>query len=68
MPLDQLPGFVQPAAPYLPTDHYAQLAWSALGPGGESLGQSLAWLAGYTVVLPAIVLRASRREERRKFR
>src|SRR4029450_13432544 len=48
VPLDQLPGFVRALAPFLPSYHYAQLAWSALGAGRESLGASLLWLPGPT--------------------
>jgi len=44
VPLNQLPAFIQNLAPYLPSYHYAQLAWSALGAGRESLGVSVLWL------------------------
>jgi ABC-2 type transport system permease protein len=67
VPLDQLPGFVRALAPFLPSYHYAQLAWSALGAGRESLGASLLWLAGYTALFLTLALRAYRREERAKF-
>ncbi len=67
MPVSQLPGFVQKIAPYLPSYHYGQLAWSAVGAKSEPLAVSLAWLAGYTVVFLAIAVRAYRREETRKF-
>jgi ABC-2 type transport system permease protein len=67
LPLDQLPGFVQRVAPYLPTYHYAQLAWSAVGVGGEPLGTSLAWLAGYALAFLWMAGQAYRREARRKF-
>jgi ABC-2 type transport system permease protein len=67
VPLGQLPGFVQALAPYLPSYHYAQLAWSALGAGSETLGTSLLWLAGYTALFLTIAVRAYRREERAKF-
>jgi ABC-2 type transport system permease protein len=67
VPLDQLPGFVRALAPFLPSYHYAQLAWSALGAGRESLGVSLVWLAGYTAVFLTLAARAYRREERAKF-
>ena len=67
MPVSQLPGFVQKIAPYLPSYHYGQLAWSAVGARAEPLAVSLAWLAGYTVVFLAIAVRAYRREETRKF-
>jgi energy-coupling factor transporter ATP-binding protein EcfA2 len=67
MPLAQLPGFVQALAPYLPSYHYAQLAWSALGAGRESLGVSLLWLGGYTALFLTLAVKAYRREERAKF-
>jgi ABC-2 type transport system permease protein len=67
MPVSQLPGFVQRMAPYLPSYHYGQLAWSAVGAPTEPIGVSLAWLAGYTALFLAIAVRAYRREETRKF-
>ncbi len=67
LPLEQLPAFVQRVAPYLPTYHYAQLAWSAVGAGHEPLGTSLAWLAGYAVVFLWTAGRAYRRDAQRKF-
>jgi ABC-2 type transport system permease protein len=35
VPLSQLPEFIQNLRPFLPSYHYAQLAWSALGAGHE---------------------------------
>jgi ABC-2 type transport system permease protein len=67
LPLEQLPAFVQRAAPYLPTYHYAQLAWSAVGAGREPLGTSVAWLAGYSLVFLWAAVRAYRRKAQRKF-
>src|SRR6266478_6810172 len=67
VPLSQLPDFVQRLAPYLPSYHYAQLAWSALGAGQESLGVSLLWLGGYTALFLTLAVRSYRREERAKF-
>jgi ABC-2 type transport system permease protein len=67
LPLDQLPAFVQRWAPYLPTYHYAQLAWSAIGAGREPVGTSVAWLAGYAVLFVWTATRAYRREAERKF-
>ncbi len=67
VPLNQLPGFIQNLAPYLPSYHYAQLAWSALGAGRESLGVSLVWLGGYTAVFLTLAVRSYKREERAKF-
>ena len=67
MPITQLPGFVQRLAPYLPSYHYGQLAWSAVGAPSEPFLTSLAWLAGYTALFMPITIRAYRREESRKF-
>jgi ABC-2 type transport system permease protein len=67
VPISQLPDVVQRIAPYLPSYHYAQLAWSALGAGSESLGTSLSWLAGYTALFLTLAVRSYRREERAKF-
>ena len=67
MPLDQLPRFVRGIAPWLPTYHYAQLAWNALGAPTESIAVSLLWLAGYAALFLTLALRAYRREEDRKF-
>ena len=67
MPLDQLPGFVRAVAPWLPSYHYAQLAWNALGAPTERLAVSVLWLAGYAVLFLGLALHAYRREEDRKF-
>ena len=67
VPLNQLPGFIQTLAPYLPSYHYAQLAWSALGAGREPLWVSLLWLGGYTALFLTLAVRSYRREERAKF-
>jgi ABC-2 type transport system permease protein len=67
LPVSQLPDAVQRLAPLLPTYHYGQLAWSAVGAGSESLGRSAAWLAGWSVLLFALALRAYRRDQARKF-
>lgn len=67
MPPEQLPLFVQRVAPYLPTYHYAQLVWSAVGAGREPVATSVAWLAAYAVLFLWVAARAYRREARRKF-
>ena len=67
VPLNQLPAFIQTLAPYLPSYHYAQLAWSALGAGREPLWVSLLWLGGYTALFLTLAVRSYRREERAKF-
>lgn len=67
VPPQQLPRFVQQIAPYLPTYHYGQLAWGALGASTEPLATSVGWLAAYTVLFFALAARAYRSDERRKF-
>jgi ABC-2 type transport system permease protein len=68
IPFDSLPSFVQEIAGYLPTYHYAQLAWHAVGLPTESALVAFAWLTGYGVALLAIAAWAYRREEGRTFR
>ncbi len=68
VPLDQLPDIVAALAPLLPTYHYAQLAWGALGvPDAAPLIVSLAWLAGYTVIFFGLAVWGYRRESTRRF-
>jgi ABC-2 type transport system permease protein len=67
MPPEQLPAFIQRVAPYLPTYHYAQLAWSAVGAGREPVGTSVAWLAGYAGLFLWVAARAYRRDAAQKF-
>jgi ABC-2 type transport system permease protein len=67
VPLAAMPELVQRAAPFLPTYHYGQLAWGAVGAPSEPLAVSALWLAGYGVVFLAIAARGYYAEERRKF-
>ena len=67
MPMASLPQFVRDLAPYLPTYHYAQLAWSAVGMHSEPLGTSAAWLLGYGIAFFAVALYAYQRDESRRF-
>lgn len=67
VPLDQMPPFLAAVAPYLPTYHHAQIAWSAIGASDEGALVSGAWLIGYAVVLFALAGWAYRREANRKF-
>jgi hypothetical protein len=62
------PARVQRHEPGVPTYHYAQLAWSAVGAGRElvGVGTSVAWLPGYAVVFAWAAARAHRREAERK--
>jgi ABC-2 type transport system permease protein len=67
IPLFALPDFVQKIAPYLPTYHYGQLAWGAIGHADESLGKAALWLAIWLVLLGAVAVRAYTLEQKRKF-
>lgn len=67
VPLDQLPGFIRTLAPFLPSYHYARLAWSAVAMHPYDIGPSLVWVAAYSLALFALALRAYRREEQLKF-
>ncbi len=67
VPVDQMPEFMRVVAPYLPTYHYAQIAWSAVGASDEPALTSALWLIGYTVVLFGLAGWAYRREADRKF-
>jgi ABC-2 type transport system permease protein len=67
VPLDQMPSFLREVAPVLPTYHYAQFAWSALGVGEESVWVSAGWLIAYAVALFGLAAFAYRRERRRRF-
>jgi ABC-2 type transport system permease protein len=65
--VDQMPDFLAAVAPYLPTYHYAQLGWGAIGAAGEDTLVAVAWLTGYAVLFFAVATRAYRREAARKF-
>jgi ABC-2 type transport system permease protein len=67
VPLGGLPEIVQEIAPYLPTYHYAELAWSAVGANTKPLLASALWLAGYGVAFLAAAIWAYRREDIRRF-
>lgn len=67
IPFEQLPAFVQSVAPYLPTYHYAQLAWSAVGIAGESWLASAAWLVAFAAAFFAVAVYAYRRDTGRRF-
>src|SRR5919197_108334 len=67
IPVSQLPSFAKQVEPYLPTYHYGQLAWGAVGAPSEPVTTSLAWLAAYMVLFLGLAVRAYRREEEQKF-
>jgi ABC-2 type transport system permease protein len=65
--LDQMPDFLRSIAPILPTYHFAQFAWGALGAADESGVVAGGWLLVYAVGLFAVAAVAYRRESRRRF-
>jgi ABC-2 type transport system permease protein len=70
--LDQLPGFLQDLAHYLPTYHFGQLVWNQLGPASDvqafgspapdSLLVHLAWVIGCFVVFGILAAVGYRRD------
>jgi len=67
VPLKALPEFVQAVAPFLPTYHFGQLAWGAVGAATESPQRAALWLICYGAAFLLIALRAYYREERKEF-
>jgi len=67
IPLANMPPYIQSFAPYLPSYHYAQLAWGSMGAPAEPIATTVAWLFGYTVVFLIVALRAYYREETKSF-
>lgn len=65
--LDQMPDVLRLVAPYLPTYHYAQLAWGAIGATQQAAATSALWLIGFSVGLFGLAAFAYRREARRRF-
>jgi ABC-2 type transport system permease protein len=67
LPVDQLPEFIRRIAHFLPTYHYAQLAYTPVHHAEEPLGWALAWSAVWALVLFGLAMRAYRRDQSRKF-
>lgn len=67
IPVSQLPDFIKSVAHYLPTYHYAQLAYTPIHHADEGLGTALAWTGVWAVLLFGLAVRAYRREQQRKF-
>jgi ABC-2 type transport system permease protein len=77
IPLANLPQFLQDLASYLPTYHFGQLVWRAVGtpadiallvavPSGEAWHHAL-WLAGSFAFFGVLALVGYRRDDRREF-
>jgi ABC-2 type transport system permease protein len=67
IPVAQLPAVIQKVAPYLPTYHYGQIAWNAVGAPTESMESAVIWLGAWTVLFFALALRFIRLDQSRKF-
>jgi ABC-2 type transport system permease protein len=64
---DQMPGFIQDVAPFLPTRGAVELVWAAVGdfrPGAVSIVMLTVW----TLACAAVATWAYRRDEGRRFR
>ena len=67
VPVGDLPDFIQKIARYLPTYHYAQLAYTPVHHADEPLQWALLWSGVWGVILFAAAIRAYRRDALRKF-
>ncbi len=75
-PLSQLPQFLRDLAPWLPTYHFGQLAWSTMAPRGDvqlygvtlsgSTGVHVLVVGGWFVLCTAATVWGYRRETRRE--
>jgi ABC-2 type transport system permease protein len=65
--VDQMPDFLRAISPFLPTYHFAQLAWGSVGAATEDVLTSVTWLTVFTVAFFAVAAWAYRRESARKF-
>lgn len=76
--LNGLPRFVQQLAPYLPTYHFGQLAWSQMAPASDvqafgspapgSLASHAAWVVGGAVIFGVLAAVGYRRDLNRSNR
>jgi len=65
--LDEMPEAIRAVAPLLPTYHYAQLAWDAVGAGRQPATTSALWLLAFSIAFFGLAAFAYRREATRKF-
>jgi ABC-type uncharacterized transport system permease subunit len=54
IPVAQLPGFIQKIPPYLPTYHYGQIAWNAIGAPSEAMSTAAIAIVVWAMVLFAL--------------
>ena len=67
MPLSQLPHAVRDVARFLPTYHFAQLAWGGIGAADESTKTAIIWLACWSVFFFGAASRWYKRDQARRF-
>lgn len=67
IPLEGLPTFMQRIAPYLPTYHYGQLVWGAVGAGEGSMGTHMLWLVGTAIVFGLLAVWGYRRDQGKQY-
>ena len=64
IPIEQLPGFMQRLAPFLPPYHYAQLALSTMNADrGGAAALHVLTLLGFTALFLTVAVWAYRRDE-----
>jgi ABC-2 type transport system permease protein len=67
MPLTQLPHAVREVARYLPTYHFAELAWGGIGAADETTAASVGWLFAYAVFFFGAAARRYSRDQAARF-
>lgn len=67
IPLEGLPGFMRSIAPYLPTYHYGQLVWGAVGAGDGATGTHVLWLFGTAVMFGLLAVWGYRRDQGKQY-
>jgi ABC-2 type transport system permease protein len=67
IPFQILPSGIKRVGSWLPTYHYAQLAWGAIGRNDETMLTAILWLVGWGVVLFFLALRVYRLDQDKKF-
>jgi ABC-2 type transport system permease protein len=67
IPLAILPSAIRSIGSWLPTYHYAQLAWGAIGANNESMLTAILWLVAWGLGLFFVAVRVYRLDQSKKF-
>ena len=68
VPPEAMPAALEPLSRLTPTRHFAELAWAAVNPAGETPYVSVAVLAGYGAVFAGLALWGYRRDSSMRYR